>query len=916
MLERLKNQKFKSQINTIELTKQLTREPCDSLSFTHRIGRSYVSGARVIEPSASGTYSTSAAPGIINEANPPLEETMYYKLKINNQQVSPVSNSGNINIYAITLENGSFGSVSNPIYEVVVNYNDNEFTYSYSSDSVLINTIQLSKSGIVKLNYNIEFSNGQLDFKLNIIYTISVIASIPAKPIPYITEVLNRILDVGVPRIAIEEPKYKLDDEIAQKFANVPAPEFFLPRMTLYEALLTIGGYIHGIPRLVWNETTDKADTITFDLLGLDEEYELPPTAKIIGYKRTRGANDYCGALESYVENLVDTQNQAVGSVVEPFINGYKTVRCTSGVQINNETAVIITDKPIYRLVKLEMAYTDGETSTVIGDITNFVYEKAEYDTLFVSDSVGYPNSVAYALGYTQGGREIFGLNTASSSLLNILNSFKEPAIQNIVETLQKNMSSSASFSNLAFRVTYIPMDTVRVRARKPYNDFPEDNVLFDNQGAGVVEASFYGENMKGKIARLGNEVEMYTIRFEDQTQLPQVGNIFDNAYIFKITRSRGKYHTLANIYITPNFNKLSEYLGLNSNYRLYEVSEKQSIDRNVLIERKIEIGHEDKAIPEAQQMSGPLLIHKFWQTFTHSDEDEQDKKEVANVALMRFLSSDGAVIGEPILKSITHHAFGNSLIFSWKLEDSYSAGYQADYVPPVNGSNVAWKQRRNVQYGDIYGEFHTLEFGIYDTIRDSSKYAEFSPTWEQQLSTASEQGFCDKLPVISNQDYVYTIRNKDAYAFTKEKNEGNAWSNQVVIRKNSSEAISVTVQFYGQCTEKGIVMGKKLWDNNFAVNSNHSVAKPRFYFLPRKINMLRDKVDLTGAVDVILSDSEFYGFTENGTFYIKPAWNAPIGITYKAWALVDPTDGGLYIGENVDIAPNSKPNNIYFNFN
>ena len=477
-------------------------------------------------------------------------------------------------------------------------------------------------------------------------------------------------------------------------------------------------------------------------------------------------------------------------------------------------------------------------------------------------------------------------------------------------------MSSSASFSNLAFRVTYIPMDTVRVRARKPYNDFPEDNVLFDNQGAGVVEASFYGENMKGKIARLGNDIEMYTVKFTDPTKMPKLGNIFDNSYIFKIARRRGLNYTLANIYITPNFNKLSEYLGLNSNYRLYEVSEKQSIDRNVLIERKIEIGHEDKAIPEAQQMSGPLLIHKFWQTFTHSDEDEQDKKEVANVALMRFLSSDGAVIGEPILKSITHHAFGNSLIFSWKLEDSYSAGYQADYVPPVNGSNVAWKQRRNVQYGDLYGEFHTLEFGIYDTIRDSSKYAEFSPTWEQQLSTASEQGFCDKLPVISNQDYVYTIRNKDAYAFTKEKNEGNAWSNQIVIRKNSSEAISVTVQFYGQCTGKGIVMGKKLWDNNFAVNSNHSVAKPRFYFLPRKINMLRDKVDLTGAVDVILSDSEFYGFTDNGTFYIKPAWNAPIGITYKAWALVDPTDGGLYIGENVDIEPNSKPNNIYFNFN
>lgn len=907
MLERLKNQKFKSQINTIELTKQLTREPCDSLSFTHKLSRIYISNSRYIVPTAKGEYVNSLLPETTFSTNP-LTETIYYKLNIMGAQVSPIANIGKETIYKITIENG-VNAVTNSDYKVYVTYNGRTREYSYdNSSNYIVAEIPLSVMENIEVKYVLTFSNSigesSLAHTVTLIYNVEVVnADISAKPIPSITDVLNRILDVGVPRIASEEPKYKLDDEIAQKFANVPAPEFFLPRMTLYEALLTIGGYIHGIPRLVWNETTDKADTITFDLLGLDEEYELPPTAKIIGYKRTRGANDYCGALESYVENLVDTQNQAVGSVVEPFINGYKTVRCTSGVQINNETAVIITDKPIYRLVKLEMAYTDGETSTVIGDITNFVYEKAEYDTLFVSDSVGYPNSVAYALGYTQGGREIFGLNTASSSLLNIINSFKEPAIQNIVETLQKNMSNSASFSNLAFRVTYIPMDTVRVRARKPYNDFPEDNVLFDNQGAGVVEASFYGENMKGKIARLGNEVEMYTVRFEDQTQLPQVGNIFDNAYIFKITRSRGKYHTLANIYITPNFNKLSEYLGLNSNYRLYEVSEKQSIDRNVLIERKIEIGHEEKTGLNSNNKK--LLIHKLWQTFTHSTSEELDGKDVANLVVMWVYGKNDAQIGEPILKSVTHHAFGNSLIFSWKLEDSYSAGYQADYVPPINGSNVAWKQRRNVQYGDIYGGFYSLEFSICPNVLNADS-SEFSPTWQQQLSTASEQGFCDKLPVMEYESAFRTSWVQDNY-FNSE---------QIVVDKNSSEAISVTVQFYGQCTEKGIVMGKKLWDNNFAVNSNHSVAKPRFYFLPRKINMLRDKVDLTGAVDVILSDSEFYGFTDNGTFYIKPAWNAPIGITYKAWALVDPTDGGLYIGENVDIKPNSKPNNIYFNFN
>ena len=906
MIEILKNQKFKSQINTIELTKQLTREPCDSLSFTHRLSKVAIPNSRYANYTATATKSYLGDTETIS----PFDSNMIWEKIYSNVLYTTPCNMAGIKVYEIPFRVEGLDIHYTPQLTVYVLQGDTEVykkSYAYDADGFgkVLDTINLAEG-----NYVVKYELSQSatsTYRVTLTYNITAAnAEISAKPIPSITDVLNRILDVGVPRLVYEEPKYKLDTVIAQKFANVPAPEFFLPRMTLYEALLTVGGYIHGIPRLIWNETTDKADTITFDLLGLDEEYELPSTAKIIGYKRKRGANDYCGALESYVENLVDTQNQAVGSIVEPFIDGYKTVRCNSGIQINNETAVITTDKPIYRLVKLEMAYTDGDTTTVIGDITNFVYEQAEYDTLFVSDAVGYPNSVAYALGYRQGGREIFGLNTASSSILNILNSFKEPAIQNIVKTVGRGeISDSASFANLAFRVTYIPIDTVRVRARKPYNDFPEDNVLFDNQGAGVVEASFYGENMKGKIARLGNDVEMYTVRFDDQTQLPKLGNIFDNSYVFKITRRRGRYHTIANIYITPNFNKLSEYLGLNSNYRLYEVSEKQSIDRNIIFERKIEIGHD---IPTGGINSGAqLLAHKFWQTFTHSTTEESDNKDVANIAIMRFYGKDDKPIGEPILKGISHHSFGNSLIFSWKLEDSYSAGYQADYVPPINGTNVAWKQCRNVQYGDIFGGFYQLEFGICPNLlvrNANNEIVPFAPKWEQQLSTPAEQGFCDKLPVISFETYYNTLNLQDNYS-----------RHILAVDKNSSEAISVTVQYYGQCTDKSIVMGKKLWDNNFAVNPNRILEKPKFYFLKKRINMLRDVVDLTDSTNIEIADTDLYAFTENKKFYIKSVAN-DTNNTFKAWVIVEPASGSFYIGENMVIAPGESTKPIYFNFN
>ena len=36
---------------------------------------------------------------------------------------------------------------------------------------------------------------------------------------------------------------------------------------------------------------------------------------------------------------------------------------------------------------------------------------------------------------------------------------------------------------------------------------------------------------------------------------------------------------------------------------------------------------------------------------------------------------------------------------------------------------------------------------------------------------------------------------------------------------------------------------------------------------------------------------------------------------TYKAWALIDPTTGEIYVGENGEIPPNATPNTVVFKF-
>lgn len=928
MLNFLSNNKFTHKFQTVELTKILERVPCDSISFTHRIARNSLAHQVVATPEITGHAGLDPYYKIVSNLS------IQIPFSIGQQMIfGSIQDSFNINI-----------KTTDGAPEAAVYLSDEHSYISLSNNSTKIKVQGLTESltytattiDSFELKYHIEYSavlytpGTSDDYEVDFIYNINSAANIPAKPIPSITDVLNRILSVGVSRAANEPQKYTLDPVIAAKFKNMPAPEFFLPRMTLFEALLTVGGYIHGIPRLDWNETTDEPDTITFDLLGLDDHWDFTAhranhTALVIGYQDSYSGDDYCGAFDSYVDNMVNTQDPTQGSIVEPSANGWKTVRCSGGVQITNETAVITTDKPIYRIVKVEMGYTAGSQTTVIGDITNFVYEKSEYDGLYTGDNATYPNSVAYALVWTQGGNTISGLNTASVSLWNFVNGFKKPAIANIANLVKSGaMSTDDVFGNLAFRVTYIPLEKVRVRQYKPYVTGNEDIILYNQQSANTVEANYYGENLKGKIARMGNKSEVYTMQFSDETQIPEVGNVFGETidgnwspcgYVYKVSRQRGQTAALATVCVTPDFNKLSEFVGLNSNFRLYEVSERQSIDRQIINPVPVYIGNEVAKKTDYIQPNGRSL---FSDTLTQTAVSQSR----FTVAVMKFRAEDGTLIGQPVTKAVSHKAFGNGLLFNFGLADNYAAGDQSNYVP-----GVEWKQRKIAPYGSVYGGFWALEYclnsSLYET-KDGSA-AELEYTYADQQSSATSQGLCDKLPYITEDIYTQTMgRAPFSTGVYKDDTDANAtgtWTLQRVVDKNSSEVISVNTYIYGQANRKSIVLGNRLWRNNVLVTEPDATKKAKiFFFKDKRLSMLRNTVDLTNAVAATVDISD----------YVLPlrlsAIPSPSATeTFTAWAAVEvtqtdtngnPTEGELYIGENMNIAPNETTNPIYFTFN
>lgn len=912
MIEYLKSQKFRQRIELLELTKQLEREPCDSLSFTHRLQKNLFPYSSFVTPKVTK---------ISGNANREIKNDIY------SYYITPSAIDQDISLYKIFFNDGAVsGQITTDFYLYKETDLDNPLLYSVqwttgNTGDIFSTLSQLTTvtEGKYLLRYRLIFTlsiPGGTDSSetVEIEYEIEVkSAQIDTKPIPSITDVINRILDVGLPRMAYQTPKYHLDPVIAEKLASVPSPEFFLPRMTLFEALLTVGHYIHAIPRLIFNETTQKADTITYDFLGLDEEYTFPSSSCIVGYKNIQNGDDYCGALDDYAENVVNTIDPGAGSITEQW----KTLRTASGQAIDNDTAVIETEKPIYRIIKVEMGYTDNSTNAIVGDITQFVYEQAEYDGLFVSDKATYPNSVSYALCYQQGTRYIKGFNTTSSSLLNFIQNFNKPSIVNIAKLATRDNSiidTDQLYGNLAFRVTYIPMDNLRIRQYKPYTGYPNDNIFYNQQNANTVEANYYGENLKGKIARLGNEIQVYTVRFKHASELPRVGMILADdekkPYVYKITTKRARNFITADIYCTQDFNRLSEYFGLNSNFRLYEVSERQSIDRQVIVPRIIRVSFNNDL---STQNDFPFITangaRRFMDTFLQEMKlATGDFGKNAKVAAMQLCDDEGVKIGDYCYaKAVNSVALGNSLSFSWAFEDNFSAGNRS-----VPSGSYQWKQQKTSPYGGVYGNFYLLDFAIGANLyRDGSV---FKLAYDDQ-----KNGFCDALPTIKEGMFESTRTN--SFFRTIDLSALGYLDTRVVVDKNSSEKISVSAQLHGQADDKRIVLGSAMWTNNGLIRENFSGNAPKWYGFQNKINMLRSFADISQAEVLRVSPGEFVDVGVELTSGIVPTGKLrlpiiPNGKSYKSIALCDSVTGQMYIGVNAPFPENiNQGAYIYFNF-
>lgn len=597
----------------IEVTKILECIVVDTLTFTNDLGRNYASNAQAVIPITIKDSGLGRDPVSPSDFKSPLSagepfnfvsaKTIfpYYFPASTNRYIQKVSFNG-VQIWENTFIIDDRGETTGQDIGYTANLNSGTYTinYSYTESRTIDETEEVQYNFVVVQNH------------------------LPLKKWT-ITDVINRTLDLAEPIRLGETPRFKLNEEQAAMFDNVLAPQFSFTKQTLRECLQECGKVIHGEPRLdIKKDGNGKFYyEVLFDLYGQTEKSNIFHR-KYIRNTVSQVIDSYASHLDSNAENLVNQLDKLAGVIVEPYRDGFKTVRTeTMYVRITDENMIIPTQYPINSIEKLECGYIPGyENLGKDINITPWVFESSVYNTQLSSFESQYPYSKAFGLSYTQGQKNITALNFKSEHPISDV--FNRYAIVNVLREATNNDDinigegdkNNNKYPLLAFRVTYMPFYNTRVGQTKTYYpDYPYGAALIYNQQSNVIESRYYGENLKGVIARIGNVEKSITYNLARLSDIPKAGQMYDDDYyISAVSVEYLPTYIKCTIGLSKDFNRLSQYIGISSVKRFSEISQTQAVERNLLYREYIVVGKEET--PDKDSLIGSQFLRGVEKTF------------------------------------------------------------------------------------------------------------------------------------------------------------------------------------------------------------------------------------------------------------------------------------------------------------
>lgn len=722
--------KYKHDIYLIERTKMLEGIFCSSITFTNSRGNGY-------SKTAGRVYATGTAPQQVAgfygvpEIITPISNLAYTppSSRVVAEAISEASN--------LTHETFKESATA----EAIINTGTDQFPeyvtyYTYlritSGDIVIADNVRWDTSyplsqDILSQYESIKFTYyccaqrnsvaGLLQYTRTAIFDVKIASNRPPLKRWSITDCVIRACELAIPLFGTEAPRYRLDGveydgngevikpytagSLAEKYDKIFAPEFTLTQDTLREQLRVIFSYVHAEP---WLDENDVIQVTEYGGVTQSASAGLPYV--YAGAKSH--INEYCTEVRSHAQNLASSLGYAKGTMIDPGNGLYRSTRTdVAYTRITEGNGIAATNKPIYSIEKVMCGIANPGGTWYLSpvDITPYVFEATEYGANLSPHKGGFPYSRAYAIYYTIGQPNIQGLfyqapdaiDEAKYSPFSICNILS--AVTGInVDDIYNRLKETGGAADLVFSVTYKPISnhfvshgkSLYIAGEKPF-------IQLYNQSENLVESQYYGENLKGVAARLGNVEKERTFILKDINDVPRVGELLGDYAITTVSNEIYPFDIKCTVGLSKDFNRISEYVGINSQKRMYEVSERQATQRDILIKETLVIGSRPDGYISSDKFFGNLK--PFYDVFDAAIENTGAFRiSFAWLRTKKKNQSEQATVSLPVIG----RALGNVLTFNFATKDNYSAG---DSTVLINGdNNVRGRWQTDVPYSNYYG--------------------------------------------------------------------------------------------------------------------------------------------------------------------------------------------------------------------
>lgn len=371
---------------------------------------------------------------------------------------------------------------------------------------------------------------------------------------------------------------------------------------------------------------------------------------------------------------------------------------------------------------------------------------------------------------------------------------------------------------------------------------------------------------MWGKTQGLGVTTADYLVKYYNWHEIPKVGDVYGDMIVTNVNaEARAVHLCIAELKLSKDFNRISEYVNVNSKYRQWAIPGDGYVERI--------LHYQDYLIIDEKYVEGSLSCTNDFRDKCCSVLTTPAQNYELNCLSLYRSNSKGVVL------SCQGIAVGNSLVFSARTQDNLSAGVQ------VEGSGGD-SQSKMVQYCNDDGTIENAKIVIGNQI----------VSYTQGLLQESAKTY-KTLPESWRTP-------TDLYRNSHNEVEENYFLKNFVVKKDSAEQLSFVYQLHIVSNLKSIIIGPLLTENNPLIK-NLPGRRFRFWSLKKKISKHCQIVSEQDG-DMVDWNNFTRRIAKDWIITIKYDPGVEIG-----WAITD-DNGRLYLAENKPFAGKRE---IYFCF-